>query len=79
MKNENKLMECILMISNLRKCLKEADISAMATAADPEQFKEVDFTHPSVLNPLKMIVPVGVEESLLFDFVRPFQPLVRAN
>ena len=48
----------------------------MATACDAEQLKEIDFTIPTVSNPLQMIVPAGVEESRLFAFVRPFQPLV---
>ena len=60
-------------------CKKEADISVMAFAPDAEQLKEVDISYPPVLAQLKMIVPVGVEESRLFAFVRPFQQLVRAN
>ena len=51
----------------------------MSFAPDAEQLKEVDFTYPSVLGQLKMIVPVEVEGSRLFAFVRPFQPLLRAN
>ena len=48
----------------------------MGFTVEPEQLKEADFTYPSVMNPLKMIVPAGVEESRLFAFVSPFQPLV---
>ena len=59
--------------------LQEADISGMGFAIDYEQYKEVDISYPPILTQLKMIVPVGVEESRLFAFVRPFQPLVRTN
>ena len=48
----------------------------MSFAIKPEQLEEVDFTYPIILAQLKMIVPAGVEESRLFAFVRPFQPLV---
>lgn len=48
----------------------------MAIAIEPEQLEEVDFTYPIILAQLKMIVPAEVEESRLFAFVRPFQPLV---
>ena len=51
----------------------------MGLAIEPEQLEEVDFTYPSVLAQLKMIVPAGVEESRLFALVRPFQPLVNAQ
>ena len=48
----------------------------MAIAIEPDQLEEVDFTYPIILAQLKMIVPAEVEESRLFAFVRPFQPLV---
>ena len=51
----------------------------MAFAPDAERLKEVEFTYPPVLAQLKMIVPVEVEESRLFAFVRPFQPLVNTS
>ena len=51
----------------------------MSFAIKPEQLEEVDFTYPIILAQLKMIVPAGVEESRLFAFVRPFQPLVNAS
>ena len=48
----------------------------MGLAIEADQLKEIDFTYPSVLAQLKMIVPAGVEESRLFAFVKPFQPMV---
>ena len=55
---------------------KEVDISAMGLNIDVEQSKIADFTFPVTLSNLRMIVPVGEEESRLFAFLRPFQPHV---
>lgn len=48
----------------------------MGIAVEADQLKVIDFTYPVVMSQLKMIVPAAVEESRLFAFVRPFQPLV---
>jgi len=55
------------------------DITAAGGLIDPDQLDKIDFTYPIVLSPLKMIVPSGEEESRLFAFVRPFQPMVKGQ
>ena len=48
----------------------------MGLAIEPDQLQFFEFTYPISMAPLKMIVPAPVEESRLFAFARPFQPLV---
>ena len=55
---------------------KEADISGMAIAVTADQLQQIDFSYPCALATYQMLVPAGHEESRLFAFARPFQPLV---
>ena len=58
---------------------KEADIDGISINPDAEQLKIVDIPYPVIMTPFRMIVPAPVEESRLFAFVRPFQPMVTTN
>ena len=58
---------------------QEADIDGISINPDAEQLKIVDIPYPVIMTPFRMIVPAPVEESRLFAFVRPFQPMVTAN
>ena len=53
------------------------DTTAAGILIDPDQLDKIDFSYPILLSPVKMIVPAGEEESRLFAFVRPFQPMVK--
>ena len=48
----------------------------MAIGPIIELLDQVDFSQPCGLASYKMIVPAAQEESRLFAFTRPFQPLV---
>ena len=49
----------------------------MPVIIDPDHLDQMDYcTYPVIISQMKMIVPAGKEESRLFAFVRPFQPLV---
>ena len=51
-------------------------MSGMAIGPIIELLDKVDFCQPCGLATYKMIVPAAQEESRLFAFTRPFQPLV---
>ena len=51
-------------------------MSAMAMGIETEQLNLVGLTFPTVMSSFKMLVPAAHEESRLFAFVRPFQPMV---
>lgn len=42
----------------------------------PDRKKVIDFSYPFWIGPFKLLVPKPEEESRLFAFIRPFQPLV---
>jgi hypothetical protein len=49
----------------------------MATVVDVEHLPLIDLTFPTAMSSFKMLVPAAQEESRLFSFIRPFQPLVK--
>lgn len=58
---------------------KEADIDGISINPDEEHLKIVDIPYPVIMTPFRMIVPAPVEQSRLFAFVRPFQPMVKTG
>ena len=49
----------------------------MVTDLEPEHLNLVDVTYPTAMSLFKMLVPAAKEESRLFAFIRPFQPMVK--
>lgn len=48
-----------------------------ALIVTPERFNKMDFCYMSWTEPYTLIVPKVQEESRLFAFIRPFQPMVK--
>lgn len=59
-----------------KSILKEADALIGTLLVTPERKEKADFTFLAWSEPFVLIVPKPEQESRLFAFIRPFQPLV---
>jgi len=55
---------------------QDIDINTAGMMSTPDRKKVIDFSYPFWIGPFKLLVPKPGEESRLFAFIRPFQPLV---